>query len=54
MEDCHDEFKEEYDGNFLDEDFKEWFRHFHVERPARKAAKKSVSEALLADDLPRV
>lgn len=54
MEDCHDQFKEEYDGNFLDEDFKEWFHHFHVERPARKAAKKSVSEALLADDLPRV
>ena len=54
MEDCYDQFKEEYDGNFLDEDFKEWFHHFHVERPARKAAKKSVSEALLADDLPRV
>ena len=54
MDECHDQFKEEYDGNFLDEDFKEWFRHFHIERPARKAAKKSVSEALLADDLPRV
>ena len=54
MEECHDQFKEEYDGNFLAEDFKEWFRHFHIERPARKAAKKSVSEALLADDLPRV
>ena len=54
MEECHDQFKEEYDGNFLAEDFKEWFRHFHIERPARKAAKKSVSEALLSDDLPRV
>ena len=54
MEECHDQFKVEYDGNFLDEDFREWFRHFHVERPAREAAKKSVSEALLADDLPRV
>ena len=52
MEECHDQFKEEYDGNFLDEDFKDWFRDFHIERPARKAAKKSVSEALLADDLP--
>lgn len=54
MEECHDQFKEEYDGNFLDEDFKEWFRYFHIERLERKAAKKSVSEALLADDLPRV
>ena len=54
MEECHEVFKEEYDGNFLDEDFKEWFRHYHIERPARKAAKKSVSEALLSDDLPRV
>lgn len=54
MEECHDQFKEEYVGNFLDEDFKDWFRYFHIERPARKAAKKSVSEALLSDDLPRV
>ena len=54
MEECHDQFKEEYDGNFLDEDFREWFRYFHVERPEQESAKKSVSEALLADDLPRV
>lgn len=54
MEECHDQFKEEYDGNFLAEDFKEWFRDFHIEPPTPKAEKKSVSEALLADDLPRV
>lgn len=54
MEDFHDQFKENYDGNFPTEDFKDWFRHFHIERPAREEAKKSVSEALLADDLPRV
>ena len=54
MEECHDQFKEEYDGHFLDEDFREWFRYFHVERPEQESAKKSVSEALLADDLPRV
>ena len=54
MEDFHDQFKENYDGNFPVEDFKDWFRHFHVERPERETTKKSVSEALLADDLPRV
>lgn len=54
MEEFHDRFKEGYDGNFFDEDFKDWFRYFHVERPEREATKKSVSEALLADDLPRV
>lgn len=54
MEDFHDRFKESYDGNFPAEDFKDWFRHFHVERPERETTKKSVSEALLADDLPRV
>ena len=54
MEECHDQFKEDYDGNFLAEDFKDWFHHVHIERPEREAAKKSVSEALLADDLPRV
>ena len=54
MEDFHDRFTEDYDGNFPAEDFKDWFRYFHVERPEREAAKKSVSEALLADDLPRV
>ena len=54
MEECHTQFKADYDGNFLAEDFKEWFHHFHVERPAREAAKKSVSKALLSDDLPTV
>lgn len=54
MEDFHDQFKESYDGNFPVEDFKDWFRHFHVERPERETTEKSVSEALLADDLPRV
>lgn len=54
MEECHDQFKEEYNGNFLDEDFREWFRYFHIERPAQESAKKSVSAALLSDDLPRV
>ena len=54
MEECHDQFKEDYAGNFLAEDFKDWFRDFHTERPEREATKKSVSEALLADDLPRV
>ena len=54
MEECHDQFKEEYDGNFLAEDFKEWFHYFHIERPEQESAKKSVSAALLADDLPRV
>ena len=54
MEECHDGFKEEYDGNFLDEDFKEWFRYYHIERPEQESAKKSISAALLADDLPRV
>lgn len=54
MEECHDQFKEDYDGNFPDEDFKDWFRHLHIERPERKVTKKSVSEALLSDDLPRV
>ena len=54
MEDIHDQFKEEYTGIFLAEDFKDWFRYVHVERPAREATKKSVSEALLSDDLPRV
>lgn len=54
MEECHDKFKEDYDGNFLAEDFKDWFRHVHIERPGRKTSKKTVSEALLADDLPRV
>ncbi len=54
MEECHDGFKEEYDGNFLDEDFREWFRYYHIERPEQESAKKSISAALLADDLPRV
>ena len=54
MEDFHDQFAEGYDGNFLAEDFKDWFRHFHIERPERETTKKSVSEALLADDLPRI
>ena len=54
MEDFHDRFKEDYDGNFPAEDFKDWFRYVHVERPERESAKKSVSEALLSDDLPRV
>ena len=54
MDECHDQFKEEYVGNFLDEDFKEWFRYYHIERPQQESAKKSVSAALLADDLPRV
>ena len=54
MEEFHERFKEEYEGNFLSEDFKDWFRYFHVERPARESAKKSISEALLSDDLPRV
>ena len=54
MEDFHDRFKEDYDGNFSAEDFKDWFRYVHVERPERESTKKSVSEALLSDDLPRV
>ncbi|MYB93693.1 hypothetical protein F4054_03545 [Candidatus Poribacteria bacterium] len=54
MEDFHDKFKERYDGNFPAEDFKDWFRYFHVERPEQESTKKSVSEALLADDLPRI
>ena len=54
MEDFYDRFKEDYDGNFPAEDFKDWFRYVHVERPERESTKKSVSEALLADDLPRV
>ena len=54
MEEFHDRFKEEYEGHFLAEDFKDWFRYFHVERLERESAKKSVSEALLSDDLPRV
>ena len=54
MEECHGKFKADYDGNFLAEDFKDWFRHVHMARSARKTSKKSVSEALLADDLPRV
>ena len=54
MEDFHDKFKESYDGNFPVEDFKDWFRYFHIERPEQESTKKSVSEALLADDLPRI
>ncbi len=54
MEDFHEQFIEHYDGNFPDEDFKDWFRYFHIERPEQESNKKSVSEALLADDLPRV
>ncbi len=54
MEEFHDRFKRDYEGNFPDEDFKDWFYRFHVERPQREATKKSVSEALLSDDLPRV
>ena len=54
MEDFHDRFKEDYDGNFPAEDFKDWFRYVHIERPERESTKKSVSEALLSDDLPRV
>ena len=54
MEDFHDQFMEHYDGNFPVEDFKDWFHYFHIERPERESTKKSISEALLADDLPRV
>lgn len=54
MDDFHDKFKESYEGNFPVEDFKDWFRYFHVERPEQESTKKSVSEALLADDLPRI
>ena len=57
MDECCNEFQENYDGHFPTEDFKDWFREahqVHIERPARETTKKSVSEALLADDLPRV
>ena len=54
MEDFHDRFMEHYDGNFPTEDFKDWFYYFHIERPEQESTKKSISEALLADDLPRV
>jgi len=54
MQDFHNQFKESYVGDVRTEDFKDWFRHFHIERPEHESKKKSVSEALLADDLPRV
>ncbi len=55
MDDFHEKFTECYDGNFPVEDFKDWFRYFHIERPEEEeSTKKSVSEALLSDDLPRI
>lgn len=54
MEDCHDEFRQDYVGSFPVEDFKEWFHSYHMVCQEQESTKKSVSEALLSDDLPRV
>ena len=54
MEDCHDEFRQDYVGSFPVEDFKEWFHGYHMAYEEQESAKKSVSEALLSDDLPKV
>ena len=54
MEEFHGKFVEIYDGNFPVEDFKDWFHEVHSKAAQGESAEKSVSEALLADDLPRV
>lgn len=54
MEDCQDEFRQDYVGSFPVEDFKEWFHSYHKVCKEQESTKKSVSEALLSDDLPKV
>jgi len=54
MEDCQEEFQQDYVGCFPVEDFKEWFHSYHMESQEQESAQESVSEGLLSDDLPKV